>query len=216
MNFPPFNFDQMNQSRALKTKKLMQFKIVLLDVEPAIWRRIQVPQNFTFQQFHMAIQDAMGWFDHHLHSFSIPDSKNLGQTIEIGLPNEQFCEDNIKDETSYLIKNCFKDMVTKIDYQYDFGDSWEHEIIYEGLHNAKSKGPICIGGKNPCPPEDIGGSCGFMEFLDVMRDPDNDEYEENDSWYKNGRNGCNGKSFKLGKFNKNRVKFRKSRRGCNY
>ncbi|MDR1968130.1 MAG: plasmid pRiA4b ORF-3 family protein, partial [Burkholderiaceae bacterium] len=50
---------------------LHQFKITLLGIRPAIWRRIQVPDSYTFEDLHMAIQIAMGWKNCHLHMFRI-------------------------------------------------------------------------------------------------------------------------------------------------
>ena len=54
----------------------------------------------------------------------------------------------------------------KFIYEYDFGDSWEHEILVEtilpiekGLHY-----PICLKGKRACPPEDCGGIWGYSGF----------------------------------------------------
>jgi len=38
-----------------------QFKITLIGTEPPVWRRIQVPDYFTFYDLHVAIQDAKGW-----------------------------------------------------------------------------------------------------------------------------------------------------------
>jgi len=41
-------------------KLIYQFKIMLLDITPLIWRRIQVPDIYTFWDLHVGIQDAMG------------------------------------------------------------------------------------------------------------------------------------------------------------
>ncbi|HPP37607.1 MAG TPA: plasmid pRiA4b ORF-3 family protein, partial [Thermosynergistes sp.] len=53
----------------VKVKKrfnnVYQFKITLRDIKPPIWRRIQVPETYTFWDLHVAIQDAMGWTDSH-------------------------------------------------------------------------------------------------------------------------------------------------------
>jgi hypothetical protein len=51
--------------------RLLQFKIELNDITPLIWRRIQVPSEYNFWDLHVAIQDAMGWLDYHLHHFEI-------------------------------------------------------------------------------------------------------------------------------------------------
>ena len=200
-------------------QKMLQFKIILLNVTPRIWRRIQVPYDFNFQQLHIAIQDSMGWFDCHLHSFYIKD-KEASQNIQIGLLDESMDleeDEGIKDETLFYIKDYFKEINAKVKYEYDFGDCWEHHIIFEGIKYGKSgTGPLCIGGKNPCPPEDIGGFSGFMEFVDKMKDPDHEDYNETRHWYKHNRTGADGNDFVPGKFNRNKVRFRKAKRNNNY
>jgi len=54
-----------------------QFLIVLSGTAPLVWRRIQVPLAYSFWDLHLAIQDAMGWLDYHLHEFRLVDA-NLG------------------------------------------------------------------------------------------------------------------------------------------
>jgi hypothetical protein len=54
-----------------------QFKVSLLDIKPVIWRRIQAPSTYSFWDLHVAIQDAMGWLDCHLHKFQIPEPGNI-------------------------------------------------------------------------------------------------------------------------------------------
>ena len=56
-----------------KGEKIYQFKITLKSSKPPIWRRIQVPENYSFWQLHVALQDAMGWEDYHLHQFDMTD-----------------------------------------------------------------------------------------------------------------------------------------------
>jgi transcriptional regulator with XRE-family HTH domain len=48
-----------------------RFKIQLKEIHPLIWRRIEAPSNYSFWARHVAIQDAMGWLDYHLHMFRI-------------------------------------------------------------------------------------------------------------------------------------------------
>ena len=66
-------------------KKVYQFKITLKGIKPPIWRRIQVPENYTFWDLHVAIQDSMGWEDYHLHEFEILDPSK-GLKVNIGIP----------------------------------------------------------------------------------------------------------------------------------
>jgi hypothetical protein len=48
-----------------------EFKLLLLEVAPPIWRRIQVPETYSFWDLHVALQDSMGWLDYHLHRFRV-------------------------------------------------------------------------------------------------------------------------------------------------
>ncbi len=73
---------------------ILQFRIELLEIAPPIWRRIQVPADSSFWDLHVAIQDAMGWTDHHLHAFELDDPKK--GRCEIGIP------DGDEEHDSYL------------------------------------------------------------------------------------------------------------------
>lgn len=65
-------------------------------------------------------------------------------------------------------------------YTYDFGDNWRHTIQLEKLVaiNPMPKTATCIGGARCCPPEDVGGTDSYFEFLRVLLSPDPDELEE--------------------------------------
>ena len=73
-----------------------------------------------------------------------------------------------------------------IQYLYDFGDNWMHEVIFEGiLIKEKSiKYPICLAGERACPPEDCGSIPGYYNLLEVLSDPNHDEYDGTVSWLK--------------------------------
>ena len=66
---------QSVRSRVAKRSKeppgVHQFLIVLKGTDPLVWRRIQVPEAYSFWDLHVAIQDAMGWRDCHLHEFRL-------------------------------------------------------------------------------------------------------------------------------------------------
>ena len=74
-----------------KTKNhlIYQFKITLYEIEPRIWRRIQVPVKYSFWDFHVAIQDSMGWLDYHLHAFRFRP-KHKRKFIEVGIPGDDY------------------------------------------------------------------------------------------------------------------------------
>lgn len=165
--------------------KVYQFKVTLKGIRPPIWRRIQVPEDYTFWDLHVAIQDAMGWFDGHLHCFEMVNPRT-GLYQEIGIPDKDF-EDfgrEVLDGRRTPISSYFTLENPKAIYTYDFGDDWEHEIKLEKIVPAK-KGvsyPICLKGKMACPPEDCGGVWGYKDMLEVLSDPDHEEYAQTLEW----------------------------------
>jgi hypothetical protein len=180
--------------------QVLQFKITLLDTDPTIWRRIQIAENCTFWDLHVAIQDAMGWLDYHLHEFRLKDPQSK-KNIGIGIPSDEDMDGyrplaswkiNVAD---YLISN------KTIRYIYDFGDSWEHTVLFEGKFTQEEgvKYPLCIDGAQACPPEDVGGIPGFYEFLEAIKDKKHPEHENYMEWV--------GGKYDPNKFNAKKVKF---------
>lgn len=169
-----------------KSSQIYQFKITLEDITPKIWRRILVPENYSFWDLHVAIQCAMGWTDSHLHQFTIIDPKD-GEECYIGMPDdESFIGDapTVKLEQKEIINNYFTADDCECCYEYDFGDCWTHNIRLEKVLPAMSdcKYPICTAGKRACPPEDCGGIYGYEEFLAAIQDPKHEEHENMLEW----------------------------------
>ncbi|MBC8466192.1 plasmid pRiA4b ORF-3 family protein [bacterium] len=167
-----------------KYNQVYQFKITLCGIRPPIWRRIQVPETYSFWDLHVAIQDAMGWWDSHLHLFEIFNPRS-GSKNEIGIPAKDLGYDN---ETlagwKYYIADYFNMENKSCNYFYDFGDDWQHIILLEKIIPCENgiKYPTCIKGKRACPPEDCGGVWGYMDLLEILNDPEHDEYEDMLEW----------------------------------
>ncbi|QDU26351.1 Plasmid pRiA4b ORF-3-like protein [Anatilimnocola aggregata] len=163
-------------------KTVYQFKITLRGIKPAIWRRIQV-ENCTLERLHEHIQMAMGWTNSHLHQFEIA-GRYCGDP---DLLEDLFEELDFLDSTQTLISQILPPTKKKFafKYEYDFGDGWEHEILYEGsvLAEAANKYPVCLAGERACPPEDVGGIWGYQNFLAARADPKHEEHEEMMDWY---------------------------------
>lgn len=165
------------------TKKInvYQFKITLDGIKPAIWRRIQVPETYSFWDLHVAIQDSMGWLDCHLHEFEVIDPKT-GATERFGIPDETWGE-GPGAGWKYSISDYFSSGNKKATYLYDFGDGWEHKILFEKtLPASEEKYPICLAGERACPPEDCGGTWGYEELIEIMKNPKHEEYENMKEW----------------------------------
>jgi hypothetical protein len=162
-------------------RKIYEFKVTLLDTKPAIWRRIQVPETYTFWDLHVAIQDSMGWLDCHLHAFRFGKGR---PRWEIGIPDDDGFDDlRILPGWEVPISEYF-DVGTECLYEYDFGDSWVHALTLEGMLLAKKgqRYPVCLEGERACPPEDCGGVGGYYRLLEILSDPTHEEYDEFIAW----------------------------------
>lgn len=161
-----------------------QYKITLRDVMPAVWRRVQVPEKYTFWDLHVAIQDVMGWLDYHLHAFRFPEA--MGQrAIEIGIPDEESNQPLMPGWEVSISDYFIRPGVSAL-YEYDFGDGWQHDVVLEAvaLGEAKLKYPRCVAGERACPPEDCGGLPGYEHLLEVLRQPKHPERAEMIEWLK--------------------------------
>lgn len=141
-----------------KVNLIYQFKITLIGVEkpfvgdviqPPIWRRIQMRKDSTFRQLHKAISISMGWFESHLHEFRM----ECGRII--GMPNDDDFGIKTIPEKTVKLETHFKKLGNRCVYEYDFGDSWVHEILLENIcpMDQNTQYPICIDGARACPPE---------------------------------------------------------------
>lgn len=162
------------------TTTLYQFKITLLDVKPAIWRRIQV-EDCPLSRLHEHIQAAMGWMNCHLHLFVI-DGERYGPRSPDGDDFGMQLKDEAKVRLSQVVPKSGKPC--RLRYAYDFGDGWEHEVLFEGTPpvDPQLKYPLCVDGERACPPEDCGGPWGYQGVLEAIQDPDHDEHDSMMDW----------------------------------
>ena len=165
-----------------KFKQVYQFKITLWGIRPPIWRRIRVPETYALWDLHVAIQDVMGWADYHLHEFGIISPKN-GEKVRIGIPEGDF-DREVLPGWKQKIADYFTLENKKADYVYDFGDDWEHIIELEKIlpREKNTEYPVCIKGRRACPPEDCGGTGGYYNLLEIINDPNHEDYEETLDW----------------------------------
>ncbi|HZD60825.1 MAG TPA: site-specific integrase [Anaerolineae bacterium] len=187
--------------RKEKFNAVYQFKITLKGIKPPIWRRIQVPATYNFWDLHVAVQDAMGWLDYHLHKFTIKDP-STGAKADIGISDDELdFGSDVLPEKYQNIAGWFSMSNRVASYTYDFGDNWEHEVRLEEVLSREKDViyPVCIAGKRACPPEDCGGVWGYEDLLDVIQDPEYEEREEIMEWL--------GGRFDPGRFNAAEVTF---------
>ncbi|HEY6273753.1 MAG TPA: plasmid pRiA4b ORF-3 family protein [Terriglobales bacterium] len=162
-----------------KNRALYQLKVTLQDIDPPIWRRIQVWEDTTLAQLHRMLQIVMGWEDCHLHQFEI------GRRIySVPDPDDDLYERKVIDERRVRLWEVAPRVGTQFEYLYDFGDSWRHDLVLEAiaLPNPGTEYPHCLAGKRRTPPEDVGGSSGYEDYLKAMADPEHEEHESMLQW----------------------------------
>ncbi|MBB4200243.1 hypothetical protein CCR94_02440 [Rhodoblastus sphagnicola] len=155
----------------------------ILEVEPRVSRALELPVDLNFAQLHEVLQAAFGWTDSHLHEFNVgglivgaPESSDDGwsrrqtfEATEVWLRDLEFPRD--------------EDDSLRILYVYDFGDNWRHELVLRRIPaQAGVKYPRCVAGKRSSPPEDVGGTTGYFDFLEAWLDPAHDEHRAMRRW----------------------------------
>jgi len=195
------NYEKMPLHSSLKNH-VLQFVVELQEIKPKIWRRIQVSMDYNFWDLHVAIQDAMGWLDYHLHNFEIK-GKGKRKAVLIGIPDFDRLEGlpEVFPGWEIAVIGYFNALGVEARYEYDYGDGWLHTVKLEGyMHKEKGiKYPMCIGGENACPPEDCGGVGGYYNVVETLSDPDHYDHKDMRTWV--------GKDWDPKQFDHRTVKF---------
>jgi hypothetical protein len=169
----------MAASKQSKQGPIYQIKITLRDSKPPIWRRLQVAADTSLEKLHIVLQIAFGWTNSHLHQFIIDGQYYSMPEFGLGEHGHE-----VLNEKRVKLGRLGLEPKRKFYYEYDFGDSWEHEIVVEKLLETEAgvKYPRCTGGKRACPPEDCGGIGGYERLLEVISDPSDPEHESMKEW----------------------------------
>ncbi len=169
---------------------IYQIKIEIEGIIPSVWRRILVNTNILLVDFHRVIQSTMGWTNSHLHYFGNGKIIYSPQEFEI---------EGSKNSRKISLNKVLKEENCKILYRYDLGDRWDHQILLEKIIlNNEITTPICLDGKNNCPPEDCGGVQGYKNLRKILSNSKNKNYKYTIEWL-GGK--FDPKEFDLGKVN---------------
>ena len=158
---------------------IYQLKIVLREIEPHIWRILQIKGSASLGKLHDYIQGVMGWTNSHLHEFIIK-GLSYGSDEQFG---EEMDDHDMHDEKTIRLNKLLKEG-DSFEYIYDFGDYWEHDILVEKILPPKEGVyyPVCIYGERACPPEDCGSPTGYEELLAVLADPTHEDHKHFRGW----------------------------------
>lgn len=160
---------------------ILVFLVELKDSKPLVWRRITVPDDYTFYQFHLAIQASFGQEDSHLFQFSkngFHDNVNYAVLDSESNQDPDFVTKNakrVKVETIFSKTDSFT-------YIYHFGDNWEHTIKLDAIIDDEIEIPYCVEGSGNCPPEDCGGIEGYACLVECINTPNHKNRKEYAQW----------------------------------
>jgi len=187
---------------------IMTLRVTLNETKPPIWRRVAVPSDITLGKLHEVIQIVMGWTDDHLHQFILRDKKLKPTPEEIARRYREDAMDETfldrvggqrffvtkttpsptemegEDENAVTLGEVCPKVKSKLIYEYDFGDGWEHTVEVQKIIEPETsvEYPVCLAGKKACPPEDCGGVWGYYEMLEAIADPNHEQHEDIVEW----------------------------------
>jgi hypothetical protein len=165
-----------------------QVKVYLKFVEPLIWRQCLIPGDATFDEIHLMLQAIMGWENYHMHMFSIAGKR-------YGAPDNEELDMDLLNEAEYRLDQLITKPGDMIEYEYDFGDGWQHTLEVEAIRarQARETLPRCTAGERSCPPEDVGGIGGYHRYLEALKNTAHPEHE----FYLNWRGPFDPEKFSL-------------------
>lgn len=155
-------------------ESVYELEVTLVGVKPKIFRRFSVPGTITLSQLSQAIQGAMGWYGGHLYEFVVEGEIYGDPTPDLPM----------KDANRARLERLISRSRVAFRYIYDYGDDWQHQVTVKKIRPLQSGEtvPNLIGGSRACPPEDVGGIWGYEDFLRVLADPTDAEYENMMDW----------------------------------
>lgn len=160
--------------------QIARLKITLVDVTPAVVRRLEVPLAIKLSDLHLVIQTVMTWCNYHLYEFE-------ARKMHWGLPDPEFDWGGpriLSAKTAALADLIGPTGIKSFKYRYDFGDDWEHAIRIEKILEPEPGTiyPRLLEASGRCPPEDVGGPWGYQDYLAAISDPSHEGHEEMIGW----------------------------------
>lgn len=147
-------------------------KVTLRDVSPPVWRLVEVPSEMTLGDLSHVLVQAMGWDGYHLHVFTADGTAYWP-------PHRDDDLFGYEDETRYRVGDVLARSATAMEWQYDMGDCWSHDIVVQSIAPASDGAAArCVGGSGACPPEDCGGVWGYADLVAAVGEAGHPRHRE--------------------------------------
>lgn len=111
------------------------------------------------------------------HGFRFPQPRRTGA-------RHRYLAVESGDEIGTRVAEVLRHPKDSLQYEYDFGDGWQHEITLDEVlpSSPTARYPVVVDGRGACPPEDVGGVSGDNHFHEVINNPRHPEHEEIIDW----------------------------------
>lgn len=165
------------QRRRPRVLRQVVLRVTLREIEPAVWRLIRVPEQFTLHQLHRVLQIVFSRLDYHPYEFQVGTRR-----FEAPDPDAEG-----EDATRVTLADLNLRIGMLFAYIYDFGDNWEHAVAVEQFlpmpsENGPDWSPRLLDGVRAAPPEDAGGPSGYHRMITALGDPQHPEHDEYRQW----------------------------------
>ncbi len=159
-----------------------QLKVELLNITPAIWRRLLVPATIKLPILHDVLQLSFCWTNSHLHAFRLGE-----ESYQAAYPDDWEGDfagmTKPRDEKKVRLCDLLHSEGDRLIYEYDFGDSWEHEVLVEKLFpQVTGRVVTCLAGARAGPPDDCGSIPGYENLVEAMANPKHRERDQLLDW----------------------------------
>lgn len=151
-------------------EKTLLLKIKVKDIKkPPVWREVEIPAWYTFEDLHDTIQIIFGWQDYHLWQFQEKLHKSpYVINIEDEDEDDFFENEEVLGADRIYISQFLKNKGDKMEYVYDYGDDWECLITVLDILDKDTNYPLLLKAKGGMMLEDIGGPFMYMKIREFM------------------------------------------------
>jgi Plasmid pRiA4b ORF-3-like protein len=166
------------RAESIRKRMIHRLKVTLREVHPPIWRTIEVPSSIKLSELARVLEEAMGWHGGHLHAYMSGD-------VTYEIPDDEIVAfGKTVDERTVRLAQVMPFADSKMRWDYDFGDGWEHDVIVDaiGVRRSDVTYPLCVAGMRACPPDDCGGVWGYSNVLAALSDPEHPEHGDVVGW----------------------------------
>lgn len=147
--------------------KKYTIRVALKGTDPLLWRKFECPSNISLRHLTELIIRLMGWENEHLNHIVVGQDTFYVPFYQHD-PDMDWGDHRYQEE--YMLSDILHEKGKTVRWEYDFGDSWNHDIRLSSINEYEADEPYDIifkSGKGACPPEDCGGIWGYGELLEL-------------------------------------------------